>query len=94
MGPLVSAPGVGIRENSGERAGGPLMRAWLVGKLRLEEAVGRTNSSRELLIPRSTFGRGRWVWGLGSHPHPIHITCGAMADASAFLPELYSLSTV
>lgn len=45
------------------------MRAWLVGKLRLEEVVGRTNSLRELLIPRSTFARGRGGSGF-SDPTP------------------------
>lgn len=37
--------GGGGSRNSGERAGGPLARAWLVEKLRLEEAMERTSSS-------------------------------------------------
>lgn len=37
--------------------------------------------------------RERWVWGLGSHPNPMSITCEATADTSALLEELHLLST-
>lgn len=32
----------------------------------------------------------RWVWGLGSHPNPMSITCEASADASALLARASS----